>query len=257
MDSGAPPALIEPGDTRRIDDQRRRVTGSGVGEGALVAIEDRADDRCARRTLDRRRERVESIEHRGRISAFEDHRPCRAAQLGHDRRCFEAVADAVADDEAALLVADVDDVIPVAADGETADCGQVPRGDRRKIADGFQHRGLQRVADPTVFADLDRPSVGAIQGAGDHVRDQRQERSVARVEWPLGTQRHHHRPPHTTERTADRHDVLARPASSRCRHHQPPRASVVCRSASPRRPPGRRRLAGSTQRAQNRRPPRR
>ena len=77
------------------------------------------------------REPIERRDHLGGTVTVGEKRTAHVAQRSHRRGGFEAVTDAITDDEATASFAEVEDVVPVAADGEVARFGQVPCGHSR------------------------------------------------------------------------------------------------------------------------------
>ncbi len=102
-----------------------------------------------------------------------EERTTHVAQRSHRRGGFETVTDAVADDEATASFTEVEDVVPVAADGEVAGFGQVPCGHGRQVRGQLQHGMLQRVADAAEGSEL----VGSEQRCGHRGRHDRLERA--------------------------------------------------------------------------------
>jgi hypothetical protein len=173
---------VEPAGAGLAHDQGREVPRPRVGEHARRPVDDDDDDGGEAGAVGASRERVQPVEHAGRVAPLEQHGPGHAPELGHRRRGVQAVPDAVADHQRPAVGGEVDDVVPVAADRQVAGGGDVAGGHGRHVVDRLEHRRLQGVADEAVLAHLGGVPVGHVQRAVDRVRQHLEELDVGLVE---------------------------------------------------------------------------
>ena len=107
--------------------QGRGVAGARVAADPALVVDDHVGDRRERRPHGAR-ELTESAEHGAGLEAVERVDAQRVAELRHRRRRDHALADDVADDDADPVVAEVDHVVPVAADLELVPAREVAHG---------------------------------------------------------------------------------------------------------------------------------
>ncbi len=181
--------VVEPLGTPRSAHERIRMAGACVGEAVVERIDDDAHRGGVRRTLDRTRDPAEPVEGLGRSAPLEQQGSGGGPQLGHGRGGFQAVADAVPDHQCPAAALELDDVVPVAADGEHAAGREVAGCDGGVVAHRPQHRLLERVADAPVLVELDRPPVGLVERGPHHPGEELDERGVGLVEGPAGVER--------------------------------------------------------------------
>ena len=141
LDGGLPAARVEAdadrrrtaalevhGRPARPQVERRRMARARVAAGAALGVDHHVGDGRERRA-DRAGEIGEPAQHGARLEAVERVDAQRVPELRHRGRGDHALADDVADDDADAVPAELDHVVPVAADLELVPAREVADGD--------------------------------------------------------------------------------------------------------------------------------
>ena len=148
------------------------MPGAGVHQLTGVGAEHRAEGGGAARAGQPRGELVQRRQRGAGAGVFEQQCPAGAAQLTHDGRRGQAVADAVADDQRDAAVVEVDDVVPVAADLQRAGGRLVAHRESAGQTRGPEDRVLQRQRGFPLLVELMHPLQTLTEATGQH-REQR------------------------------------------------------------------------------------
>ena len=151
-----------------VDEDGRRVPGTGVHQFTGVGVEHRADGGRALGAGQPRSEAVHSRESGTGAWVVEQQGPAGTAHLTHHGGCRKAMADAVADNQRDAPVLHVDDVIPVTAHLQGSAGGLIAHREAGRQISGAEDCVLQRQGGFALLINLMHPLQALAETACQH-----------------------------------------------------------------------------------------